>query len=268
MNTNDLELLKRWFADYAAGFYTDDPDHDLPIRLKEEHTAQVCGNMVMLGEALGLSKPDMLLAETTALFHDIGRFRQYALYGTFNDRISDNHARMGLRQLAAHDVLSVCSRTEKRLIATAIAFHNAAFLPRNGDEKTRVFMRLIRDADKLDIWRVFIDYYKDAAKIPLPMAEFGLSEAPTCSERVLEALNKQRFVQIKDVRTLNDLKLLQISWVFDLNFSPSFQAVLRRGYIEQIEAALPRSGAVARAVQKAREYVLDRSQRTGRDEHR
>ena len=255
MNDNDLKQLKHWFADYVAGFYTDDSDYNIPIRLKEAHTAQVCRNMGILGEALGLSQADMLLAETTALFHDIGRFRQYALYGTFNDRVSENHARLGLRQLAAHDVLCVCSKSERRLIATAIAYHNAAFLPQNGDEKTRFYMRLIRDADKLDIWRVFIDYYREEAKIPAPLAEFRLADAPTCSAQVLQALTEHRFVRMQHVQTLNDLKLLQISWVFDLNFKPSFQAVLRRNYIEEIEATLPRSEVVAEAVRKARDYV-------------
>jgi hypothetical protein len=255
MNNNDLKHFKCWFTDYVAGFYTEDSSYNIPIRVKEEHTDRVCRNMTMLGRALGLSDSDMLLAETTALFHDIGRFRQYALYGTFNDRRSENHARMGLRQLAAHEVLSVCSQSERRLIATAIAYHNAAFLPQNTDEKTRFYMGLIRDADKLDIWRVFIGYYRQEAKIPTPLAEFNLSDAPSCSLPVIQALNQQRFVKIQQVQTLNDLKLLQISWVFDLNFKPSFQAVLRRNYIDQIEATLPRSTAVAEAVQKARNYV-------------
>ncbi|MBW2538455.1 MAG: hypothetical protein JRE27_02485, partial [Deltaproteobacteria bacterium] len=47
----------------------------------------------------------------------------------------------------------------------------------------------------------------------------------------------------------------QISWVFDLNFTPSFQAVHRRKYINQIEATLPQSKEITEAVKKAYHYV-------------
>ncbi|MBU0988238.1 MAG: HD domain-containing protein [Proteobacteria bacterium] len=258
MNDDDLKQLKRWFADYVAGFYTDDSAYNIPIRLKEEHTKRVCQSIFLLGKALGLSNQDMILAETVALFHDIGRFRQYAVYGTFNDRASENHARLGLRQMAKHRVLSACAKTERRLISTAIAFHNAAEIPKNHDEKTRFFMRLIRDADKLDIWKVFIDYYHEREKLPGTLIETGLPDDPACSPQVIQALCECRYVRMQDVRTVNDVKLLQISWVFDLNFAPAFQEVLRREFIEQIAATLPGTKAVAKAVQQARNYVQSR----------
>ena len=99
MNKRDLIHLKAWFADYVSGFYANDPDYDLPITLKEAHTARVCQVITMLGKELELSGQDMLLAETMALFHDVGRFKQYAVYGTFNDRASENHADLGVQQL-------------------------------------------------------------------------------------------------------------------------------------------------------------------------
>ena len=85
MNLKDLKHLKTWFADYVAGFYTDDPANNRTVRLKEKHTKRVCENIIMLGNALGLSDQEMILAETMGLFHDIGRFKQYEVYGTLND---------------------------------------------------------------------------------------------------------------------------------------------------------------------------------------
>ena len=107
MNPNDLEQLKKWFADYVAGFYTDNPTHNSTIRLKEKHTERVCENMILLGKALGLSDEEMVLTEIMALFHDVGRFKQFAIYGTFKDVESENHALLGLRELVAHNVLDV-----------------------------------------------------------------------------------------------------------------------------------------------------------------
>jgi hypothetical protein len=255
MKQKDLEVLKTWFADYVAGFYTDTETDNRNIRLKEKHTQRVCRNMVMLGKALGLSGRKIILAEIMGLFHDLGRFQQYATYGTFNDRISVNHARLGVRQMAIHRVLSGYPRDEKRLIAKAIACHNAAAVTTGEDGETLFFIRLLRDADKLDIYEVFIDYYQDRGKNPNPVMEIGLSDAPVCSPEVVSALNEGRFARMEDLKTLNDFKLILISWVFDFNFAPSFQIIQRRGVIERIEATLPGSKEITAAVDQARAYV-------------
>jgi len=255
MNETNLNYLKKWFSDYVAGFYTDDPVNNSTIRLKEKHTEQVCRNMVFLGNALGLSGPDMILAEIMGLFHDLGRFKQYSVYGTFRDVDSENHAMLGLREMAAHKVLTGCNRNEKRWIAKAVAFHNTMTIPEDQDERTLFFIRLLRDADKLDIWRVFIDYYKVRDKQLNAAVEIGLPDDPGFSPRVIAALDNGCFARIQDLKTLNDFKLLQISWVFDLNFAPSFQAVKELEYLEKIEATLPHSKEITAAVKNAHDYV-------------
>jgi HD superfamily phosphohydrolase YqeK len=255
MKQKDLTCFKNWFADYVAGFYTDDPMHNSTIRLKEKHTEQVCRNMILLGNALGLSDQDMILAETMGLFHDIGRFKQYAVYGTFKDMESENHALLGLREMAAHNVLAGCTKGEKKRITKAIACHNALEIPVNENGKTLLFIRLLRDADKLDIWRVFIEYYKERDKQPNPVVEIGLPDDPFFSPRVVAALNEDRFVRIQDLKTSNDFKLLLISWVFDLNIDYSFQIVKDRKYIEKIEATLPPSKKISAAIKRAHDYV-------------
>jgi HD domain len=255
MNPKDLEHLKAWFETYVAGFYSDDPMHNSTIRLKEKHTEQVCRNMILLGNALDLSDQDMILAETMGLFHDIGRFKQYAVYGTFKDAESENHALLGLRELAAHDVLAGCTKDEKKCITKAIAYHNALEIPAGENGKTLLFTRLLRDADKLDIWRVFIEYYKTRDKQPNSVVEIGLPDDPFFSPRVVTALNENRFVRIQDLRTSIDFKLLLISWVFDLNFAYSFQMVKDRNYIEKIEATLPPSKKISAAIKHAYDYV-------------
>jgi len=255
MTRDDLNYLKTWFTEYVSNFYSDDPDYNHLIRLKEEHTIRVRCNIAMLGKELGITKHEMVLAETIALFHDIGRFKQYKTYRTFNDFVSENHARLGLRQIAIHGVLSVCTTAEKRLITRAIAYHNASTLPVNENANTLFFMRLIRDADKLDIWKLFIDYCKEREKNHSSAIELGLPDDPVYSQRVIESLKQRRLVLMQDLKTLNDFKLLQIGWVYDLNFVPSFQAVQNRKYIEKLEETLPQSKEIKEAVQQAHDHV-------------
>ena len=100
MDKKEFEKIRKWFAAYVAGFYTDDAKGNYPIRLKEVHTRRVCRNIFLIGEKLNLAPEDILLAKAAALLHDTGRFRQYATYRTFNDRASENHARLGLKEIA------------------------------------------------------------------------------------------------------------------------------------------------------------------------
>lgn len=255
MKARDFLHLKAWFTEYVSGFYGNDPDYDRPITLKEAHAERVCQEIAMLGKELELSAQDMLLAETMALLHDIGRFKQYAVYGAFNDRTSENHALLGLQLLTSQNVLAMLTKEEKRLVVRAIEYHNAITLPENEDDKALFFMRLLRDADKLDIWKVFIDCYHQPDKKGNVVIELGLPDKPTYSQKIVESFHKRRLARMEDLRTLNDFKLLQLNWVFDLNFIPSFQAVQSRKYIERIEKTLPQLTEITEAVKQAYDYV-------------
>jgi len=255
MRNGDLAYLRDWFAGYVSKYYTGDAEYDRPIRLKEDHTGNVCDNMLLLGEGLNLAGEELILAETIGLFHDIGRFEQYRQYGTFVDAVSVDHARLGIRQLTIHSVLSRCTGSEKRLIAMAIAHHNAAVLPETEDKEAGLYMRLIRDADKLDVWRVLIDYYHERDERPSAAIELGVPDDPRCSPEIIDALYTKRSAQLRDARTVNDAILMQISWVFDVNFSQSMQLVLERDYISRLLAFLPQTDAIRAAVDRARSHA-------------
>jgi putative nucleotidyltransferase with HDIG domain len=255
MNSDDLMYFKAWFADYVAAYYTDDPVRDQTIRLKQEHTERVCKEMVMLGQALHLMAQDMLLAETIALFHDVGRFEQYAVYGTFKDTVSEDHAELGLRELTKHKVLSICSDIERSLITKAISYHNVRTLPEDEDERCLFFARLVRDADKLDIWRVFIDYYEHMDEQPNSTIVWDLPNDRACSPKIVNALRLKKMADTRDMATLNDFKLLQISWVFDMNFGPTFRAVQERQYVEKIAATLPQTRDISKVLTIVQAYL-------------
>ena len=116
-------------------------------------------------------------------------------------------------------------------------------------------MRLLRDADKLDIWKVVIDYYHERDHFQSSAIELDLPDDPIWSGKILEAVMNKKIARMENLKTLNDFKLLQISWVFDLNFAPSFKAVENRKYLSQIEATLPQSPDIADAVAIAHSYV-------------
>ena len=80
--------------------YTDryDSSRDM-IRLKIEHTYRVCGLCQQIARSLELPEEGVDIAWLTGLLHDVGRFEQQRVYGTFIDADSIDHAKYGARIL-------------------------------------------------------------------------------------------------------------------------------------------------------------------------
>ena len=99
MNPDSLSFYRNWLEDYACLHESPDPLLQKNIDLKIRHTFRVCDDMGMIGASLGLGEDDLSLAEAIALFHDVGRFEQLQRFGSFDDRISADHALLDLKAL-------------------------------------------------------------------------------------------------------------------------------------------------------------------------
>ena len=233
-----LDAIRHWFDGYVQTFYDIDPDGLKNIRLKVEHTHKVCAVMELLAAGEGLSDAETRIAQAIALLHDVGRFPQYRRWRTFRDSDSDNHARLAVEVIREHGVLDGLPADTCLLIEEAVRFHNLLQPPEKAQSPTRLFIQLIRDADKLDIWRVFLDEYAMPEAERASAACLGLPDQPEFSPSCLAALAKQQVVHLEACRTLNDFKLLQISWALDLSYASSYRLLLERGYIPRLAVTL------------------------------
>lgn len=239
MDIRDLQQMERWFEEYVQSFRSGSDEDQRNISLKELHTARVKENAAEIVRSLDPSESLVLLCETAALFHDIGRFPQYARYRTFKDSDSLNHGRFGAEVLEEKRILKNLPRDEQDLILTVVRFHNAFALPHIADPRALEILRIVRDADKLDIWRVFTEYFKGAAEDRASAAGLGLPDLPGYSQKVLDCLSGERLASLSDVTRINDFKILQLSWVYDLNFPASFRLLERQGYLRRLASSLP-----------------------------
>lgn len=251
MEQADLTRLHRWFSGYVATFADLDPDGLRNIQLKEVHTAQVVDCMRELAGGERLGEQESLLAEAVALLHDVGRFSQYRRWRTFRDSESDNHARLSLEVIRAEQVLAGLSDHEQLLIEEAVRFHNLLALPTTYASPTDLYIRLIRDADKLDIWRVFLEYYRQPEEQRASAVGLGFPDNPEITGDCLDALAQGQVVRLDQAKVLNDFKLLQISWVYDLTFNTTRRLVLERGYLPQLAATLPADLQLQSAISRA-----------------
>ncbi len=215
-------------------------------------------NITDIARHIGMPEEKRAVAEAVALFHDVGRFPQYQQYKTFRDSISTNHAALGASVLIEKDVLRDLPERERQLILRAVTLHNVFAVPEKLDEESLLLVRLIRDADKLDIWRVFVDYYASHGEDRASAVALGLPDTAEYSKEVIASVFKRQMVHLSSLGTLNDFRLLQLAWIFDLNFPRSLQLVLERSTIESIAASLPKTDEIAKAVDFIRNYVDDR----------
>jgi hypothetical protein len=261
MDRQELDKLKQWFSDYCGTFYTPNPEDQRNIILKEEHTRHVCGNMTAIAGDLSLGGDRVMLAEAVALFHDIGRFPQYRRYRTFQDSVSVNHAALGAGVLIENNVLESVPKREQDLIIRAVTLHNVFAVPQGIDPEILLFLKMVRDADKLDIWRVFIELGRERAEDRASAANLGLPDTSGYSPAVLASLRRKELVRYSTLKTMNDFRLLQLAWIFDLNFEASLRMVAERRYIDRMSALLPDAFEIRDALDFVRQYVTGRLHR-------
>ncbi len=258
MTEKDIASFKAWFKNYVGSFRFPDEKDRKNIALKEEHTYNVCRNIVLIAKGSSLTGAKLLLAESIGLFHDVGRFEQYRKYRTFRDSVSVNHAAFGAAILDEEKLLENLPEEEQDIILSSVKFHNALAMPALQGSDARLFLKLIRDADKLDIWRVFVEYYESPEEDRASAAGLGLPDSPEYSDEVLACVFEKRIAPLSILRTLNDFKITQLSWVYDLNFDESFRLLREREYFEKILASLPESDDIARASYLLRDYLEQR----------
>ena len=253
-----LPKLKIWFETYALRFSSDDPTVQESMDLKTEHTRRVCKAIVDIGRSLDLSEEDLCIAESTALLHDIGRFEQYKRYGTFSDYRSEDHAALGVKVIQADRVLHEFEPDTAGIIIRVVGYHNRATLPAGEGKRCLLFLKLLRDADKVDIWRVVTDYYKNAEHSRNRTIELDLPDENRISNPIYKALINGKLAQMEDLKTLNDFKLLQIGWVYDINFPRTFEIIREKGYLSMIRDTLPRKSARTTTIYKQALSYLER----------
>jgi len=142
-------------------------------------------------------------------------------------------------------VLQGLSERERHILCRAIWHHNK-YKVSEEEIDVLLFCRLIRDADKLDILYVITDYFDRRDKQPNFALDFGLNDSPGFSREALEDIMNCRMVGIENLKNLNDMKLMYLSWAFDLNFSFTVSRVLEESYLAKLIDCLPKNGDMQR----------------------
>ena len=202
------------------------------IQLKIIHTNKVMMLSNQIAKGLNLSQEDIQLATLIGLLHDIGRFDEIKLcshmgLGNFN------HATHGVKLLFEENLIRDFIEDDKfdDIIKFAIDNHSKYQIKSTSDKRMLLHAKIIRDADKLDIYRVKLE--GDFASIQKGLTEKKLKTS-CISDEIMIAINNHQSINRSIVKTYLDEWLLGIAMVFDINFPISFKILKDNNYIDKI----------------------------------
>ena len=261
MNDKAFLFLKNWFHQYVASFYSMDEQLQFHVRLKEEHTLRVLCHAENIASWLQCSLEERSLIKIAALLHDIGRFKQYQIYRTFNDSLSVDHAQLGAEVLQGTDVLvqAGLSDQQQEIVKKAVLYHNRRHLPSEEKEECIITVaKVTRDADKLDIFSMLVTDDK-SSRIP---QEIEFQNTEQYSMKIVQDILQGRMVEYPDIKTSHDRMLFRLSWLYDIYFSYSFAYVLQQDYLNKLIALLPDTEDIQLVYQCLWQYSKSRAATT------
>jgi hypothetical protein len=253
MTHDDFLKIEKQFYTYTNPF-VDRAKDAYPFVLKQEHTARVCRAMEMLCTSLDLAGPTTARACAAAMVHDMGRFPQFAVFNTYSDARSKNHAALGCREILRSKILSHLSATDRQLILRAVALHNRPRLSGKYGQDLSLLARLLRDADKIDIFGVMKDHYLN------PDSSHGfithdLHDDGEVPEKTASELLETRQNDLSHVNTLNSMRVFQAGMVYDLNFPAAAAAILYLDVIPVLLGGIPPSDLIIRLEQALLDHL-------------
>jgi len=238
MSDDLVRLVSQRFDAFAAS-YLDVPGDGFAYTLKIEHTKHVLAIAERLAREENLPQRLVPACRLAALLHDVGRFPQYRQYRTFRDAESANHAALSITYILREKLLADVPNTTRRLVLGAVYLHNKRSLPELTSPDLRTVAQIVRDSDKLDIYRVLIAHFSQPEQQHPEVALNVLDEPDKFSEPVLHNLLDRNYGDYRHIVYANDFKLMVIGWLYDLNFPAACRLLKKQRYLDVLFDSLP-----------------------------
>ena len=207
-------------------------DGKLPpmMELKRIHTAHVVANARLIAEGEGFDAETARVCGAAALLHDTGRYEQLKRFNTFRDSDSVDHA------VFSHDIVKekgwLDGDPQRETILTAVLVHNRRDVPDGLDPLTEAAVHTVRDADKLDIFRVLEHQIATTDWRHNCKAFWNLPTTVRPNPAVVAAIRAGRPVDYQNIKSLADFVLIQVGWMRSgLRYATSRRICMERGHL-------------------------------------
>ncbi len=247
----EIDVIREEVIKYIKTFDLTNKD----IKSKYFHTLEVEKIMQELASRLCLKEEQIKLARVIGLLHDIGRFEQIKQYNNLIDRKTVDHADYGVELLFKKGLITQFKVSDNyySVIEKAIKYHNKLDIPNDLNSFEDMFVKMIRDADKIDIYRVrgneienkFID-------IPNP-------------EIVNDFMNELT-IDLKKKTNKTDSVICVMAFIYDINYRESLIILNKTEYyskfLSTIEVSEELTDLFVKLKTKVLEYIENRCSST------
>ncbi|HAH22453.1 MAG TPA: hypothetical protein DCL77_01580 [Prolixibacteraceae bacterium] len=226
------------FEEYFQSLIIDSPENQRQFEEIRAHSLRVVDNSLLLAKVLLQTEEEKRIATVNALFHDLGKATLIAK-NIEAVNIQRDHATVSSKIIQQSEFYQGLSTEVQSIILKSVENHNKLKLPKLDSEQQTLFARLLRDADKLDIFDSSYRFFKERYGIQ-PNITTELNNSTEVSEKILKSILIGKTAAVEDMKSMNDYKLLLISMAFDLNFKNTFRIMSEKQYIQKIYETLPK----------------------------
>lgn len=209
------------FTNYYNNFNVEDNN----IKRKYYHSLRVMKFSKEIAYSENLNENDIEISIVAGLLHDYARFIQWTKYHTYSDIESIDHGNLGVELLFGQNEILKFYTNVKNFdeIYDAIKYHNKHSVPDTLSQHNKKICYIVRDADKLDIFDIFVngilDFKEDNAEI---------------SEEVKKDFFNNRSINYSIIKNDNDDLILKIAMLFDLKYKYSVDYIVNNKILEKL----------------------------------
>ena len=223
----DLNKAKNVFFEYIKNY----DETESNISVKKYHSLRVMENAIAIAKDLKLSQEDIELAGLIGLLHDTARFEQWKRFNNFSDKKTGfDHGDEGAKILSENDFLRVyiSSSEYDGLIIKAVRNHNKFKIEDGLNERELLHSKIIRDADKLDIFMESIE------KMYLtPESENAIENSIVSDSYYSQFMNEIQIKRVPDQTPL-DMIISYVAFIYDINFDYSIREIVKEKYVDRM----------------------------------
>ena len=241
------------FEEYFQSLIIDSPENQQQFEEIRAHSLRVVANSLSLAKVLLQTEEERRIATVNALFHDLGKASLIAK-NIEPVNIQRDHATVSAKIIQQSEFYQGLSEEVQLIILKSVENHNILKLSKLDTEQQTLFARLLRDADKLDIFDSSYRFFKERYGIQ-PIITIDLNNSTEVSEKILKSILAGKTASVEDMKSMNDYKLLLISMAFDLNFKYTFRIMSEKQYIQKIYETLPKRDLIIEVYRNIKLFV-------------
>lgn len=199
------------------------------IKYKYNHTLRVVEYAKIICKKEKKLNCDYTLVLVCSLLHDIARFEEWTKYNNWNEI---DHGNLGYEILKRNNLIGNFTDNieEQTIILNVVKFHNKFDIPESLSEKEKRILKVVRDADKLDILATIdeqIEFEKSSND------NWQDKNQVIIAEEIMEDIINERLLKNSLVNNQALLLIKQLTFLYDLNYRTSFKIIYKLNVVDK-----------------------------------